>query len=195
MTHTLREIELSDFQSFDGRFCAEDDPPCQLNFYQLFITREEMLIKTHIEEDLLFVLGWSSECDHALYGPPLPLTPDPEKLLSQLKECHRLLKWQGLNEDPQEGLYIVLLNERWAASFKDIGAQIFPTQDDDNYIYRTKDVANLTGNNLSLRRARIRAFEKKNGVLYSRELHRIPNCRRAKRDSRMACKQVEVFGI
>src|SRR5262245_56289879 len=115
MAHTLREIQLGDLEYFDGRFTPEDDPPSQLNFYQLFLTKEEMQIKTHVEEDLQFVLGWSSECDHALYGPPLPLTSDPEKLLNQLKECHRLLKWQELNKDPQEGLYAVLLNERWAS--------------------------------------------------------------------------------
>jgi hypothetical protein len=61
MTHGLQEIQLDDFDYFNGKLRSEDDPPSQLNFYQLFITREEMMVKTYVGEHFLFTVGWSSE--------------------------------------------------------------------------------------------------------------------------------------
>jgi hypothetical protein len=130
-----------------------------------------MLIKTHIEDDFLFVLGWSSECDHALYGPPLPLLDDPAKLLLQLKKCHDILRLQTIITEPEEGLYIVLLNENWASSFEEIGAQIFTTRDDDNYLYRTVDVANPDGKLVANRLTKIRRFLRTHGPLQARDLN------------------------
>lgn len=169
----VKDIQLNDCKFFHGKLSAADDPPCQLNFYQLFVTREEMLIKTYVAEDLLFILGWSSESEHALYGPPLPLAGDPETLIHQLRKCYEILRSESVIKDPEEGLYIVLLNECWACCFEKIGAQIFPTRDDDNYLYRTGDVGNLTGNSLASRLAKIRAFDKKHGTLQASELNEL----------------------
>ena len=172
MGHGLNGIELSDLSNFEGKLPAQDDPPSQLNFYQLWLTREEMMIKTYVEDDFSFVVGWSSECDYALYGPPLPLVTGAKALLSQLKKCEAILRSENLGK-PEEGLYIVLLNERWSSSFENIGAQIFSTRDDDNYLYRTAEVGNLTGAALNKRRTKIRSFVREHGTLQSKELNEL----------------------
>jgi hypothetical protein len=98
------------------------------------------------------------------------VTQDPQLLQYQLRETQKILRAEGLQKNADEGLYIVLLNDRGASALKKIGAEIFPTPDDDNYIYRTSDIGSLKGRQLTVRRSRIRSFERKNGILYSREL-------------------------
>ncbi|HXV35742.1 MAG TPA: phosphatidylglycerol lysyltransferase domain-containing protein [Myxococcota bacterium] len=146
------------------------DPPSQLSAYLSYLTRKEMGIKTHVGSDLRFLVGWSLESEQALYGPPLPLADSPAVLLEQMKSCHRALEREDERGFHLDGVYVFLLNEEWARSFGAIGARVFPTPDDDNYIYRSADIERMDGRRLKPHRHNVRSFGREFGDLEEREL-------------------------
>lgn len=160
MSHRLHAIELSDFEIFEREIAPEVDPPSQLNFYLMYLTRSEMRMQICTSGEVKFVFGWSSENDHALYGLPLPLAASAEFLKRQLAECYHALMEEGVVRNRNEGLYLVLLNDRWASQVENIGGQIFPTTDDDNYIYSSSELGSLGGASLRRHREMVRAFER-----------------------------------
>ena len=162
MNRHLHRIELTDFEVFGGEIPPEVDAPSQLSFPLLYLTRNEMHLRTCIDRGVKFLVGWSSEHPHALYGPPLPLTRSPEILKHQLRRCHRSLVEGGVVGQPHEGLYLVLLNDQWAARVGEIGGQVHPTPDDDNYIYDSADLGHLRGASLRRHREMVRSFERRN---------------------------------
>jgi len=162
MSHQLHRIELSDFESFGAEIGPEVDPPSQLNFQLMYLTRGEMQLRTCIADEVKFIFGWSSEIDHALYGLPYPLASSSEMLRKQLADCYRALMEEGVVQNPREGLYLVLLNADWASQVESVGGQVFSTSDDDNYIYSTSNLGRLEGASLRRHREMVRAFEREN---------------------------------
>jgi len=67
-------------------------------------------------------------------------------------------------------LYVFLLNREWAKSFEAIGARVFPTPEDDNYVYRADQVGKLRGKRLKAHRENVRHFSRAFGELEDREL-------------------------
>ena len=162
MSRRLHRIELTDFEAFAGEIPPEVDAPSQLSFPLLYLTRNEMQLRTCIDRGVKFLVGWSSENPHALYGPPLPLCSSPGILKDQLRRCHRSLVDGGVLGQPREGLYLVLLNDEWAARVGEIGGQVHPTPDDDNYVYDSADLGQLRGASLRRHREMVRSFERRN---------------------------------
>jgi len=170
LSRTLREIELSDASRLERDLSCMQDPPSQLNAYLAYVTRVEMSIRVHIGADLRFVIGWSAESEEALYGPPMPPANTPARLLEQMRNCDRVLRGDGNPESDRSGLYVFLLNQQWADTFAAIGARIFATPEDDNYVYRSRDIGTLQGRRLKPLRQGVRQFEREFGALAEREL-------------------------
>jgi hypothetical protein len=165
LNRRLHAIELGDFDDFGRALAPHEDPPSQLSFHLMYLTRSEMRLKTCVDDDVKFVFGWSSEIDHALYGLPLPVASSPEALIRQLRACYRALIEERIVGDRREGLYLVLLNDRWAQRVEAAGGRVFPTADDDNYIYSTSKLGTLEGASLRRHREMVRAFERHNREL------------------------------
>lgn len=180
MSRRLHAIELDDFEEFGRAFAPHEDPPSQLDFHLMYLTRSEMRLKTCVDDDVKFAFGWSSEVDHALYGLPLPIASSPERLRDQLRACYRVLIEEQIVGNPSEGLYMVLLNERWASRVEAAGGRILPTPDDDNYIYSTAKLGRLEGASLRRHREMVRAFEREHRdlVLAPLTAERIEDVRR-----------------
>ena len=129
-----------------------------------------MRIRTYVGAELRFIVGWSVESEESIYGPPLPLARDRAVLSEQIRHCHRILRGSSPGGSRSRGVYVFLLNRCWARSFEAIGARVFPTPEDDNYVYRARDIGEMRGPGLETQRRKVRHFERRFGELEEREL-------------------------
>jgi len=129
-----------------------------------------MRIRTYIAADLRFLVGWSVESEESMYGPPLPLARDRAVLSEQIGRCYRILRGSRPGGSRSRGMYAFLLDRCSAQSFEAIGARVFSTPEDDNYVYRARDIGEMRDPGLKTQRRNVRHFERRFGELEEREL-------------------------
>jgi hypothetical protein len=167
---SLREIQLSDASRLSVDLRGMRNRPSQLNGYLAYLSRRQMRIRTYIGADLRFIVGWSVESEESMYGPPLPLARHRAELSQQIGHCYRILQRSRPGGSRSRGMYVFLLNRCWAQSFEAIGARVFSTPEDDNYVYRARDIGEMRGPGLKTQRRNVQHFERRFGELEEREL-------------------------